>query len=60
MGQATVTKMVQTFAEGVAGEPVALIGSSGYLEISVNRGNAAKTIGAGRGAEVTLEFSHSE
>lgn len=60
VGQAKVTKMVQTFAEGVAGEPVALIGSSGYLEISVNRGNAAKTIGAGRGAEVTIEFSHSE
>ena len=30
-------KMVQTFAEGVAGEPVVLIGSSGYLEISVNQ-----------------------
>ena len=58
VGQAKITKMVQTFAEGVAGEPVALIGSSGYLEISVNRGNAAKTVGVGRGAEVVVDVSH--
>ncbi len=58
VGQAKITKMVQTFAEGVAGEPVVLIGSSGYLEISVNRGNAAKTVGAGRGAEVVVDVSH--
>ncbi len=51
-----ITKMVQTFAQGVAGEAVGLIGSSGYLEISVNKGNAAKTLGAGRGAEVTVEL----
>lgn len=57
IGKEKITKLVQTFAEGVAGEPVALIGSSGYLEISVNRGNAAKALGAGRGAEVTVASS---
>jgi S-adenosyl-L-methionine hydrolase (adenosine-forming) len=60
VGQAKISKMVQTFAEGVAGEPVAIIGSSGYLEISVNRGNAAKTVGAGRGAEVVVDLSHEQ
>ena len=60
VGQAKINKMVQTFAEGVAGEPVAMIGSSGYLEISVNRGNAAKTVGAGRGAEVVVDLSHEQ
>jgi hypothetical protein len=58
VGQAKVTKLVQTFAEGVAGEPVAMIGSSGYLEISVNRGSAAKTLGATRGAEVVVDLAH--
>lgn len=57
VGKSKITKMVDTFADGVAGEPVALIGSSGCLEISVNRGNAAKTIGAARGAEVIVEVS---
>ena len=49
-----VTKIVQTFGLGAPGEPVALFGSAGYLEIAVNRGNAARTLGANRGAEVTL------
>ena len=39
--------------EGVAGEPVALIGSGGQLEIFVNKGNAAKTKGCG--AEVIVQ-----
>jgi S-adenosylmethionine hydrolase len=38
------------------GEVVGLMGSSGYLEISVNKGNASRTLGAGRGAEVTVEL----
>ena len=54
-GNASVTKVVPTFAQGAAGEAVGIIGSSGYLEISVNKGNAARTIGAARGAEVTVE-----
>ncbi len=60
VGQTKITHLVQTFAEGVAGEPVALIGSSGHLEISVNKGNAAKTLGVGRGAEVTVESSNGQ
>jgi hypothetical protein len=55
-GTGSVSKIVSTFAEGGPGEPVALVGSSGYLEISVNRGNASKTLGATRGAEVTVEL----
>ena len=60
VGKSKITKVVETFAEGVAGEPVALIGSSGCLEISVNRGSAAKTLGVGRGAEVTVEQSNGQ
>ena len=52
-----VRKLVQTFADGLAGEPVAIFGSAGFLEIAVNRGNAARTLGANRGAEVTLDLS---
>jgi S-adenosylmethionine hydrolase len=34
---------------------MAILGSTGYVEIAVNRGNAARILGVGRGAEVTLE-----
>ena len=47
VGNGQVSKVVRTFAEGAAGEVVGLIGSSGYLEISVNKGNASRTLGVG-------------
>jgi S-adenosylmethionine hydrolase len=52
-----VRKFAQTFALGTPGEPIALLGSAGYLEIAVNRGNAARALGANRGTEVTLDLS---
>jgi S-adenosylmethionine hydrolase len=52
-----VVKFVQTFASGNPGEPIAVIGSAGYVEIAVNRGNAARTLGVNRGAEVTLDLA---
>ena len=52
-----VLKFGQTFASGNAGEPIALLGSAGYVEIAVNRGNAARTLGVNRGAEVTLDLT---
>jgi S-adenosylmethionine hydrolase len=57
VGNGQTSKVVATFALGAAGETVGVIGSSGYLEISVNKGNAAKALGAARGAEVTVELS---
>jgi hypothetical protein len=56
-GNATVTKLASTFANGATGEVIGFIGSGGYLEISVNKSNASKTLGLGRGAEVTVEVS---
>ncbi|MDR3722111.1 MAG: SAM-dependent chlorinase/fluorinase [Candidatus Acidoferrales bacterium] len=56
-GNATVTKLVPTFSSGANGEAIGLIGSSGYLEISVNKANASRTLAIGRGAEITVEVS---
>ena len=56
VGNGMTQRMVGTFADGAAGEPVALIGSTGYVEIAVNKGNAARTLGAARGSEVTVEL----
>lgn len=52
-----VTRFAQTFASGTPGEPIALLGSAGFVEIAVNRGSAARALGANRGAEVTLELA---
>ena len=57
VGTHAVTRLVGTFAQGNAGEAIAYIGSSGYLEIAVNKGNASKTLGIGRGAVVILARS---
>ncbi|MGA7784530.1 MAG: SAM-dependent chlorinase/fluorinase, partial [Candidatus Acidiferrales bacterium] len=52
-----VKQFVETFAKGAAGEPVALVGSTGFIEIAVNKGNAARVLGVGRGAEVVLQIA---
>jgi len=54
IGSHTVTRLVETFANGNAGEPIAYFGSSGYLEIAVNKGNASKTLSIGRGTPVVF------
>ena len=55
VGTQAVSRMVPTFANGNAGEPVAYVGSSGYIEIGVNKGNASRTMSIGRGTAVVLE-----
>jgi S-adenosylmethionine hydrolase len=52
-----IQKFAPTFASGAPGEPIAVFGSAGFLEIAVNRGSAARTLGANRGAEVTLNLA---
>lgn len=57
VGNGIVQKLVPTFADGAAGEVVGMIGSTGYLEISINKGNASRTLAAARGSEVTIEIA---
>ena len=44
----------RTYAEGAAGEPLALVGSAGFLEIAVPGGSAAQQLGVGVRAQVIL------
>ena len=55
VGNHAVSKLVQTFANGNAGEAIAYLGSSGLVEIGVNKGSASKTLGIGRGTAVLLD-----
>jgi S-adenosyl-L-methionine hydrolase (adenosine-forming) len=53
-GQAAMTQLCHTFAEGAAGEAVSVVGSSGYVEVAANQGSAAKVLGCGAGSPVEL------
>ncbi len=54
IGSKEIQKFAQAYSQGAAGEPFAILGSSGFVEIAVNMGNAARLLGAQRGAEVSL------
>ena len=55
VGNHAVSKLVPTFANGNTGEAIAYVGSSGLVEIGVNKGSASKTLGIGRGTPVLLD-----
>jgi len=54
VGPYRIFQFVTTFAEGNFGELLVIAGSSGFLEVAVNQGSAAKTIGCATGAQVDL------
>jgi S-adenosylmethionine hydrolase len=49
-------RWVRTFGEGTPGELLALVGSSGRLEIAVREGSAARALAAPRGAAVVARL----
>ena len=56
VGFKTVDKLATSYAEMPPGELFAIVGSSGYIEISSNQASAAKLVGCETGAPVELRF----
>lgn len=56
LGPTAIGGLHSYYAQVEVGAPLALIGSRGRLEISLNQGNAAAFFGSRRGAEVVLTF----
>jgi S-adenosylmethionine hydrolase len=54
VGKAEVTTLRTNYAEGAPGELFAILGSSGFLEISTNKGAASRAAAADKGSEVTV------
>ena len=53
----TILKAIHpTYGAVATGEPLLLFGSSGFLEIAVNGGNAAELLGIRKGETVNLVF----
>jgi S-adenosylmethionine hydrolase len=53
-----VAPLVRTYADVPPGEPCALVGSSGRLELAMNGRSAAAALGAGRGTPVRIRRVH--
>jgi S-adenosylmethionine hydrolase len=53
-GNQEITEICTHYAEGAPGKVFGILGSMGYLEISANRGTAAKLLGIGKGAEIVV------
>ena len=49
-----VAPLVRTYSDVAAGEPCALVGSSGLLEFALNGASAAEALGAARGDTLTV------
>jgi S-adenosylmethionine hydrolase len=50
---------MRRFSEVKEGELLLLVAGGGYLEISVNQGNAAKRLGLAKGAKISLRTCHA-
>ncbi|MEM0349154.1 MAG: SAM-dependent chlorinase/fluorinase [Candidatus Caldarchaeum sp.] len=55
----TVAMVGRFYSETEKGEPILLVGGTGYLELSVNRGNAAATYGIKPGDKIFLVKSRA-
>lgn len=53
----TIRKLSDSYSDVPEGEMLALIGSTGYLEIAINKGNAGSLLGMGMDDTVRVEFS---
>jgi S-adenosylmethionine hydrolase len=60
IGNTQLPRINRTYGEVEIGDLLALIGSSGYLEISVNGGNAAARLNANVGDTVTLHIPEGD
>lgn len=48
-------QLLETYSKVESGSSVAVIGSSGFIEVSINQGNAAEQLGVKRGQTVLVE-----
>jgi len=57
VGTSILEGLSSTYDEAAAGQPVLLFGSSGYLEVAINRGNASKLLSIRKGDPINIVFS---
>lgn len=53
-GAVDIRGLSRTYSDGAPGDVLALVGSRGTLEVAVNGGSAAQTLGIGKGASIAV------
>jgi len=56
VGMTVIPRLAQSYAEVEIGQPLAIIGSTGFLEISIRNGNARQQLGVAPNANVTIKL----
>ena len=56
IGRKKVVGLSNTYLDVNAGEPLVLFGSAGFLEVSINQGNAQKYFRVDRGNKIRVEM----
>jgi S-adenosylmethionine hydrolase len=59
-GRELRARFLRAYAEAAQGELLLTLGGTGFLEVSVNRGSAAKELGLRIGSEVVIEKAEQE
>ena len=59
IGKKKIVGLSKTYTDVQAGEPLVLIGSAGFLEVSINQGNAQKYFKADKGSKIIIEIGQS-
>lgn len=59
VGNTKIREIVDTFASVSEGEPAAYIGSSGMLEIAINKGDAKQMLDIEKGSQISIIFNQS-
>jgi len=54
VGKHEITSLKTAYADGAPGEVFGILGSMGFLELSTNRGSAARALEVGKGTEVVV------
>src|SRR5262249_41723025 len=57
VGKAEISRLCSSYSEGAQGELFAIVGSTGFLEISCNKAAASRVAGADKGSEVGLTIA---
>jgi len=56
IGKKKIVGLSETYTDAKQGEPLVLFGSAGFLEISINQGNAQKYFRVDRGIKIRVEM----
>ena len=59
IGKKKIVGLCKTYTDAKPGEPLVLFGSAGFLEVSVNQGNAQKYFKADKGSKIIIEIGQS-